>query len=147
MSKQYREGCKAIHWEFGQSSKGNEQIAIRFEIPGGPPEGYPDTYYGTFTDKSREISEKAMKACGWDGFWSEDLRGMGSKVADLVFTEDDYGKKIAWVNEAGGGGIAMKAPLDASQKRSFVARMAAGRPAPSRPQPPPKRDDDDGIPF
>lgn len=143
MGKEFRKG-KAVEWTLGSSGNDNEQIGIRFEVV-DLPEGCPDTWYGTFTDKAKPFTVKTMQACGWNGQWTDPLVGLDANEVELVFMPEEYEGSMYWklkyVNPTGGGaGIAMKAPMSDEQKRAFFARMKSGAPAPARaPAAPPSR--------
>lgn len=121
---------------FGTSSNGNEQIAIQFEITEWPN---PDdtlqsiAYLGTFTDASFEYTEKAMRACGWEG---DDLTEFKDQAdagqlgpVELVVYDDTYEgetrPKVLFVNKPGGGRFKFKegSELDGAGLKNFAARM------------------------
>src|SRR6185295_8144640 len=51
----------------GETSKGNEEVAIAFELLAEELKGHRVTYYGYFTEKTYETTFKALRACGWKG--------------------------------------------------------------------------------
>lgn len=166
--------ARARNWDLGESSTGKEQIAIQFEVL-TPDAGMRHiTWYGYFTDTTMERTIQSMRYCGWQGSDLTDLSGMDANEVEIVVDDEVYeGKtrtKVKWINR--GGGLALKAPMDANKRKAFAASMRAniraidagatpnGKPAPrqsprasSTPpdpmgllnNPPPMSDDD--IPF
>lgn len=142
---------KAVEWELGYSKTGNEQIGVRFEFLDGDRGSI--TWYGYFTDKAWLYTVENLKTCGWDGKSLAALDGMGTREVELVLVEDNYDGtprlKVKYINAPGGGGLAMKMPMTANERRSFAERMQArmgGRPSAPPPAPTPARPDDD-LPF
>lgn len=156
---------RATAWDFGQTSKGTDQVAVTFEVqPGEPEAGNTITWYGYFSEKATKRTLEGLKHAGWTGKPEdfETLAGMGTKDCIVEVELDTYeGKtrpKVKWVNSLdGGGGAGLKAPLDPAARKSFAARMKGelvafaregGAPA-ARPQaaPPVSDQSTDGIPF
>jgi hypothetical protein len=147
----------AIEAALGETDSGKEQIAVRFKLL--DVEGQEITWYGYFTEKSTEITLKALRTAGWKGSDLMDLSDLCApdstpEVYIVVEHETYEGKtsaKVKWVN--GAGGLALKKALDPNKAKTFAARMrgqiaafdrSAGtpKPAPARQQP-----DDDGPPM
>jgi hypothetical protein len=133
--------CRSI--QFGKTSKGDEQIAIGFEIVG---EGNPDvgrqlTYYGMFTDSTIDFTVEALRNCGWTGDELAELPALAdagqlaNEVSLVVEHEEWEGKwreKVKWVNRPGGGKVKLADPLDDQSLGRFSSMMksrirAAGR--------------------
>jgi hypothetical protein len=133
--------CRSI--QFGKTSKGDEQIAIGFEIVG---EGNPDvgrqiTYFGMFTDTTIDFTVEALRNCGWQGDELAELprladEGLLPNEVSLVIEHEEWeGKwreKVKWVNRPGGGKVKLAAPLDDQSLGRFSSMMkskvrAAGR--------------------
>jgi hypothetical protein len=131
---------------FGTASTGNEQIAIQCEITEGPDDLTTIAYLGTFTDKSFEYTEKAMRACGWEGNDLIDFKRQADAgqlgPVEIVVYDDTYDgetrPKILFINKPGGGRFKFKegSELDGAGLQAFSARMkaafaagASGRPA------------------
>lgn len=96
----------------GRTSKGKEQIAVTFADDSGDR----IVWYGFFSEKAIETTEKALTAIGWNptenGWRIEELNGTNRLVgnpASIVCEEDTYeGKtrlKVRWVNTPGGGAL------------------------------------------
>lgn len=117
----------------GTAGTGTEQIAVKFELLDVPGEFL--TWYGFFTEKSFEITVKALRSCGWTGSdLTEFEYGRLSLPADMnkdveLVVEMQAGNdglqrpKVLWVNA--GGGMGMKNPMKAGDARAFAARMRA----------------------
>lgn len=165
--------ARAIEWALGKTEKGSRQVAVRFETFDDQDQpGERITWYGYFTEKTQERTLESLQHCGWEGDDITDLSGIERNEVQLVVEHDEYeGKvraKVAWVNRPGGGGIAIKAPLDEAEKAEFARevkatvlamrqgqrRAPASRNAAARaPEPPPIAEDpryagiDGDIPF
>ena len=133
--------AKVVGASFGRAGggTGNEQVAIQFEIVeasgAGDEAGDSRTYFGTFTENALEITEKAMRACGWEG---DDLREF-KRAADagdlgaveLVIEEElykgEWNTKIRFINAPGGGRFKFKeeAEIAGGALDTFAARMKA----------------------
>lgn len=167
--------ARAVEWGLGKTEKGNRHVAVRFETfdaEGRPGESI--TWYGYFTEKTQERTLESLQHCGWEGDDITELAGIERNEVQLVVEQEEYeGKrraKVAWVNRPGGGGVAIKAPLDEAEKADFARevkakllsmrqgqrRAPASRSASARAvEPPPIADDpryaaarhDDDIPF
>lgn len=152
---------KALGAVLGETSKGNEQVAIEFGF--FDVENARLTYFGTFGEKALEHTLKALRAAGWKGDDLSDLSSIGGPDApevDLVVENEEYeGKvrpRIRWVNPRGGPSV--KAQLTPDKAKAFAARMRgavlahdrthgqqrAAAPARSNraPEPPPLTDSD-----
>lgn len=115
----------------GVTSTQKEQIAVVFELLDPPGERL--TWYGYFTDASIETTYKALRAIGWQGcditeFAAGALPEGVDKQVDLVVEMEEgndgvYRPRIRWVN--GGGGVAIKTPLNAAQTATLAARLKA----------------------
>lgn len=131
---------------YGESSNGNEQISVPFELldGDGSPTGKRITWIGTFASQaSTDLALKSLKAAGWDGVPRAELTGLGSKDCELVIDVERSDKGtvypvVKYVNEPGGGRFAFRKPLDAGGKARLFAKIkahqlanASGAPAPA----------------
>jgi hypothetical protein len=167
--------ARAVEYALGKTEKGNRQVAVRFQtFDSEDRPGEQITWYGYFTEKTAERTLESLQHCGWEGDDITDLAGIERNEVQLVVEHEEYeGKthaRVAWVNRAGGGGIAIKAPLDEAEKVDFARevkakllamrqgqrRAPAARSASSRaPEPPPiatdprysQMDPNEDIPF
>lgn len=141
--------AKAVEWALAETSKGSEQIAVRFEITTPESEFNHITWYGYFTDKTFERTIESLRFCGWVDYDVSDIKGLDKNEVDLVIEDEENEQgaihpKVRWVNRA--GGLAIKAPLSGEKAKSFAASMrdkikamdaAAGtKPRPLAGQPP-----------
>jgi hypothetical protein len=117
----------ATEHQWGTSANGKTQIAVCFQIIGGPQSGQYITWYGYFTGKAEKITMKALRACGWKGDDLMQLGALDQRVSIVVEHEEHEGKTHAKVQRinAPGGGIALKNPLGESELRMFAAKMKA----------------------
>lgn len=169
----YKAKCAGI--DFGKTKTDKNQIGLKFIFQTVDAKGEPETesltWYGYFhTPGAKEITVKTLKFCGWNGDLdslmaaADGQRESAQKAlpndVELDVIKDTYEGvdkwKINWVNEVGGGGIAMKERLDEGQRRKFKAELgqelkslfgSVGAPAPAKPKapPPPADFDSDGA--
>lgn len=143
---------RPVNAVIGTAGTGTEQIAVKFELLDVPGEFL--TWYGFFTEKSFEITIKALRSCGWTGSDLSEFEygrpmpfGMNKDVelvVELQAGNDGLPRpKVVWVNA--GGGMGMKNPMKAGEAQAFATRMRArilafdqgqGSAPPSSPNPP-----------
>jgi hypothetical protein len=151
--------------QFSESSNGNEQAQIQFEIAEGEHAGRKLLWWGSFSDNAFEITMKALRVMGFKGTNLLELPTQSiEQEVNLVVIHDDYGgttkAKVQWVNSPnGGGGTKVSKSVDGDKLRMFAAKMAAraakfpevqGQPAAARAPATGGRDlgiGDDGVPF
>lgn len=162
--------ARGLSAALGMTAQNKEQVGIEFVLLDSEgTEGARMTYFGSFSEKALEHTIKALRIAGWTGDDLSDFQGIGTTDVDLVVAHEEYeGKwsaKIKWVNPAGSGGPALKAPMSPEQAKAFAARMKgqilglernigtpraatrqASRPAPGRP-PEPRPHTDSDLPF
>jgi hypothetical protein len=111
--------ARAVESGLGKTQGGKPQVAIRFQITqDGDWKGQYLTWYGSFTDKAREITFKALDSAGWGGESLRDLSGIGScECAIVVEHEADREglnrARIRWVNRI--GGLSVKDQMSGSE--------------------------------
>lgn len=122
----------AVGAQIGFTSKGNEQIAVEFELTDEEYAGQHITWIGFFTEATTERTMESLRHCGWHGDdITEAMRdGLAANEVQLVIDHEVYeGKtqvRVRWVNKPGsGGGMKLRAPMDDAQKRQFAAKMKA----------------------
>jgi len=117
--------ARAVEWDFGVTSNGNEQVAVVFQNT----EGERITWYGYFSDKAALRTLESLRHAGWDGRQETfaDLAGLGSRDVELVVEEEEYNgqvrARVRWVNEPGRGGPALKETMSTAQRQAFASRM------------------------
>ena len=145
----------------GRAGNGTEQLAIGFDVHlGVEQQSVPMTWYGFFTDRAWETTEKALRALGWDPTehdyqldalnpqdpYETPIRGA---QAQLVLEHEDDGEggqriRIRWVNSVNGG-LVVKERMDPGAAAEFSqtlrSRLLAqrGPQTPRRPTAPPAR--------
>jgi len=145
----------------GRAGNGTEQLAIGFDVHlGVEQQSVPMTWYGFFTDRAWETTEKALRALGWDPTehdyqldalnpqdpYETPIRGA---QAQLVLEHEDDGEggqriRIRWVNSVNGG-LVVKERMDPGSAAEFSqtlrSRLLAqrGPQTPRRPTAPPAR--------
>lgn len=127
---------------FAPSSKGNQQIAIPFEITQGEHAGETITWIGVFHDTqdrngmtgSERVIE-SLQFMGWRGDELAELAGVDdARIRELLPDEvelacdvDTYeGKtrlKVQWINRAGSGRFAFKEALAGNDLKTFSSQM------------------------
>jgi hypothetical protein len=125
----------------GRAGNGTEQLAIGFDVHlGVDQQSVPMTWYGFFTDRAWETTEKALRALGWDPAehdfqldalnpadpYDTPLRGA---EAQLVLEHEDDGEggqriRIRWVN-AVNGGLAVKERMEPGEASAFSQNLRA----------------------
>jgi hypothetical protein len=118
--------AKAVEAALGRSSKGTEQVAVRFSLLDFPQQTI--TWYGYFSEKAFEISMRGLRAAGFTGDNLADLSSLREEVSPevvLVIDHDEYNGKVRprvqFIN--GAGGMAVKDALDEAEAKTFAARM------------------------
>ena len=118
--------ARGVEAALGFANTGTEQVAVLLDVTDRDGEVHQLTWYGFFTEKTTERTFESLRALGWNGEDLFDLSGITANEVSVVVEheEDDRGKvhaKVRWIN--GGGGLAMKARMDAGQAKAFAARM------------------------
>jgi hypothetical protein len=117
--------ARATEWALGMSSTGKEQIAIMFELVGGPHDGKHITAFLYFTDNTVDRTLESMRHCGWDSDNLAELDNLGANEVELVIEDESYeGKtrsRVKWINRV--SRLALKEQLDPGQVAAFAARM------------------------
>lgn len=115
---------------FGLSDSGNEQIALAFTLldEEGVDTGETIDWVGTFaSEKSNEITIKALRNCGWKTDDIANLNGINDNEVELDIQFDEYNGerrlKVKWVNKPGGNRIKFKNELDERGKKALAARL------------------------
>jgi hypothetical protein len=124
--------ARAITGELGYTAKGDEQVAVSFEII--DQNGFRITWYGSFSAEISANAKKspiertfeALRTCGWQGDDISDLTGIEQNEVEVVVEINEWeGKesnRIKWVN-APGSGLALKNVMPPEAKKAFAARM------------------------
>jgi len=119
--------AQAIDGHLGFTSKGNEQVVVRFEIVDGPQKDQSIQWFGFFTEACFDRTIQSLRHCGWKGDDVSELTGIDTREVDIVVEHDTYqGKvtpKVRWVNQAGGG-VGMSPVQAADFAASIKARIA-----------------------
>lgn len=152
--------------QYGQSSKGTDQIAVDLAIETGETV----TAVLPFTQNSVEYSVKKLRACGWKGDDLDNLEGIDANEVTVEIKEEEWEGKVRMKADIKYGGFTFETPMDAPSRKRFAASwksairgLAGGGQAAPRPQatpngrqPPPgrgtgparnERDEPDPIPF
>jgi hypothetical protein len=166
--------ARATEAALGHTSKGNEQVAVLFEVvfnEGTEVEEREQlTWYGYFTDKTTDRTFEALQLCGCEDEPPFDFTNIGrNEVSIVVEHEADQNgverARVKWVNKLGAGGIAMKEKMGEDAAATFAKKMrgqflaykqrtngAAGGNGAAKPKPAPKPqrepgDDTDDLNF
>jgi len=122
---------KVVDAGLAKASNGNEQVALLCELGGdGPEKGLKLTYFGSFSEKSFDITVKALRTAGWSGTdlaevdrWKEVVPSPPD--VDFVIEQEEYeGKqqtRVRWINSRGNLGV--KERLGAAEAQTFAQRM------------------------
>ena len=129
--------------QFEESSNGNMQIAIPFEIvEEGEHYGETITWFATMHDtpdkKNKTGKDRVVESLVYMGFQSDDMtalmeisdddaRALLPETVELVVEPDEYEGatrlKVRWVNRPGAGRAGFKQPLSKEGMRAFAAQM------------------------
>lgn len=137
---------KATKHKIGEAGTGNKQIGVRLIITDGALKGNASLiWYGTFTDKSEDMTIRGMRALGFQG---DDLTKMdtlydGEAIAVVEHERNQDGKMIAKVKWLNGADIAMKKELDDNELAAFAKKMRGA--LQKRPSAAPAAKKDDGF--
>lgn len=125
--------ARAVQWDWGTTKDGKEQVAVQMEIVEGQFQGWCITWYGYFTDKTKQRTIESLKYMGWRGDDIMTMTGMGDLLCQIVVDHEqqtegkragEWVAKVRWVNRLGGGGpIKLDRPMDMAAKRMFAAKL------------------------
>jgi hypothetical protein len=111
--------------QYGNTSNGNEQIAIDLLIWNDASEGETRvTTFLFFTEKSAEFSIERLRALGWVGDDLTNLEGIDRNEVDVEVRHEMWeGKQRIKVNIMGSGGrVTLQNQMADSAKKKFAAR-------------------------
>jgi hypothetical protein len=119
----------ALEGALAMTGTGKVQVAVLFQLLDVPEKKM--TWYGYFTDETKDRTFRALRNAGWKGTDLADLSDLSRddtpEVALVIKHEpdqnDELRERVAWVNLPGSGGIAIKEALDADAARAFAAQM------------------------
>lgn len=115
--------------QWGLASTGTRQIVIYFAITEGPYAGLRMPWFGSFTEKSFELTLKALRYCGFVG---DDLTKLDAQPLDqqveITVERDDYNpdrprSKISFINPPGGVAMRLKTPMSEQDIRAWAGKM------------------------
>lgn len=112
--------------QWGKTNGGGEQIVVPLRIVEGPHANKVRTYFGYFTEKTRDRTMESLRYMGWTG---DDLLNLGplDQLVEIVVEHDEYKgdvrDRIAWINARGGGKIKLNNPMGESELRIFAQSM------------------------
>lgn len=124
--------ARAIEAALGESSNGNPQVAVCFEILDEAFAGSTITWYGSFSkNKGKgkktplERTIESLRACGWEGDDLSQLATVKTSEVSITLEYDTFDGekrlKVQWVNRP--GGLALKTPMNETQAKAFAAKM------------------------
>jgi hypothetical protein len=117
--------ARAREWALGMSQNGKEQIAVLFDLVGGPHDGQSITWFGYFTDAAVDRTLDSLRHCGWSSDNLAELDGLDQNEVEIVVDEEFYeGKtrtKVKWVNRP--SRLALKEQLSPQAAQAFAARL------------------------
>ena len=124
-AKRYKAVAVAGTFQYGQSAKGNDQIAVDLRLDNGTTV----TTFLSFSDGARPYSEDRLVALGWGGPGTPlDEAELNNEVDVDVAYEKYEGKDQMRVEIVRAGGrVKMKSALDETQKKAFIERISGVR--------------------
>jgi hypothetical protein len=135
-----RYNAKITAHELGESSNGNPQMAVEFEVTDANGAVDKITWWGHFTAAAAPFTKEKMQTCDpkWDARDVDTFAPEGNTVSINVKEETYNGEtklKVAFIDPIGGGGLAAAKKLEpakAAQVKRGINALLAGRPAPAR---------------
>lgn len=128
--------AQAVDGHLSYTSKGNEQVVVKFVIIGGLGDGRTLPWYGFFSEACFDRTIQALRYCGWKGDDVSDLSGLDANEVEIVVEHKEYNGErhasIRWVNQVGGG--AGMPPDKAKAFAESIKRRIAGM-TPAEPEP------------
>lgn len=116
--------AQALDGHLGHTSKGNEQIVIRFEIIEGPHKDQSILWFGFFSDACFDRTIQSLRHCGWKGDDISELTGIDTREVDVVVEHKEYNGKVTpsvrWINQVGGGQV-----MNPAQAKDFAESVKA----------------------
>lgn len=120
-AKRYKAHAVPGSMQFGQSSKGNDQIAIDLllEI------SQTVTAFLNFSEAAKPYSEERLVALGWAGVGTPLDEAELTREVEVDISYRDYQGKQQMVVDiiTSGGRVKMKTTLDDAQKKAFLQRL------------------------
>lgn len=121
----------AMNAELGYTQSGNEQVIVNLAFSGGQDPEVDNrmiTWWGSFSDKAKPHTLKALLTLGWDGQDLAELTGVQQHEVELVVQHeaDQRGQmrhRVRFINAIGSGGATVRNPMSDEQKRAFAAKM------------------------
>jgi hypothetical protein len=117
--------AKAVTGGLGYTSTEKPQVAVEFQILDEEFANEAITWFGYFTDDTKERTFESLRVMGWKTDDLSNLDGITENEVRIVVKEEEYqGKtslKVAWVNKP--GGLALKTPMSPQQAKAFAASM------------------------
>ncbi len=125
----------AVAADLGYTKDNKPQVSVTFAIDNDGCTGETITWIGHFTEKTTARTVESMQHLG---FPSDDLEQLAELDADgaarllpnpvdLVCEPEEYDGqwtlKVRWVNRAGAGSFAFKAPMRGPDLKAFAAQM------------------------
>ena len=123
--------ARAVEADLAHAKTGSEQVAVAFEIVERDNQGAQVTWYGYFTEKTRERTLRSLRYCGWDGASLADLSSVGTAEVEIVIEHepDQNGvlrERVRWVNRVGGG-LRLPNRMTGEEAKRFAAQFSPRR--------------------
>lgn len=126
----YEAVCTGHQWD--KNKDGKPVVVLSFKLLEGEHFGKHVNWWGHTTEKSIDITLKALRNAGWKGNDLDNLGELNQRVSLAIEPEDyedEQGNKktttrVKWVNRAGGG-VTLKNPPSSDELRMFAAQMRA----------------------
>lgn len=122
--------AKAKSALLGKAKTGTHQVGVEFVFTDGPNAGKHITWYGFFTDGTRDRTFESLRYAGWKGDDLTDLSSLSAEdvpTVQLVLEQEDHNGqtqvKVRWVNRL--GGPAVGEVLGADDAKAFAESMRA----------------------
>jgi hypothetical protein len=121
--------ARAIEAALSIAGTGNEQAAVAVELLDGESAGESVTWFGYFTDKTRESTLRTLRVFWWGGDLTDlgSIGQCGAEVEVVVEREADADgtlrDRVRWINPIGGG-LRLKNRMTREQVVEFAKRLA-----------------------
>lgn len=114
----------SANWAESKQKK-TPYVEIIFEVVEGEKKGTKFPWHGYVTDATKERTIQSLVYCGctFPGDDPTSTVGFDTNVVDIQVGEDDYGKKVEWVNEPRVSSVTDETKLNSGAKKALAGSL------------------------